>query len=122
MNILVVDSHTTTQKTLAKICATHHVVGVRNAQQAVEAANQLPPDVVVLELLLSGHSGLEFLYEFRTYADWQHIPVIVYTTVKLTDEVLASRSWQQLDVYRYMYKPSSSLRAVVDAIEKAVAS
>lgn len=118
MNILLVDSNVTTQKSLKKACESHSLLCAADAQSAVEQANSQQPDVVILELRLGSHSGLEFLYEFRTYADWQHIPVIVYTTVKLTDEVLMSQSWTQLDVFRYIYKPEASLQAVVDAIDK----
>jgi len=58
----------------------HQVVTVSTAQAAILAADATNPDLVVLELQLTAHSGVEFLYEFRSYADWQTIPVVVMGT------------------------------------------
>ncbi len=49
------------------------------AQAAISAADEHKPDVVILELQLVQHSGAEFLYEFRSYADWLAVPVILLT-------------------------------------------
>src|ERR1700733_7447717 len=61
--------------------AGHKVVSVTSSQQAINSADKLAPDVVVLEIQLVGHSGIEFLYEFRSYPEWQSIPVIVHSNV-----------------------------------------
>src|SRR5690606_29592146 len=57
------------------------VVCVPNAQLAIHAVDEFSPDVVVLELQLAAHNGVEFLYELRSYADVQNIPVILHTYV-----------------------------------------
>ena len=66
------------------------------------------PDIVVAEVALKGHSIFEFLYEYRTYADCQNVPVVLYTSVQIKDEILSSRSWKQLNVH-YAYKPDISV-------------
>lgn len=43
----------------------HIVASARSAQSAVHVADQHHPDVVVMELQLPGHNGIEFLYEFQ---------------------------------------------------------
>lgn len=95
----------------------HEVNAASSAQAAIMAADATPPDIVVLELQLVGHSGIEFLYEFRSYTDWQKVPVIIQTHVpphEFTD------SWQilqdELGVEDYLYKPRTSLSQLVTAV------
>jgi DNA-binding response OmpR family regulator len=103
--------------------AGHDVMVCATAQAAVLAADETRPDVIVLELQLVEHSGVEFLYEFRSYADWQSIPVIVQTHVPPGE---FSLSWtilrEQLGVVRYLYKPQTSLQALTDAVQSYAAA
>jgi len=39
----------------------------QNADSAITLSDKQKPDVVISELSIPGHSGSEFLYEFRTY-------------------------------------------------------
>lgn len=95
-----------------RICAT--------AQTAVFCADESRPDVVVMELQLVGHSGIEFLYEFRSYADWQMIPVIIITNVPAGE---FAECWQllkgELGVTAYHYKPLTDLRTLISAVADA---
>src|ERR1700741_3726207 len=73
--------------------AGHAVEMVAHAQDAVHTADEQKPDVVVLELQLAKHNGIEFLYEFRSYSEWQNIPVVLLTMVppaslQITKEIL----------------------------------
>ncbi len=76
--------------------------------QAAEHANAVRPDCVIMEVSLAQHSGIEFLYEFRSYVDWQSIPVVVFTSLQIPQTVLRSVSWGLLDI-EYAYKPHTSL-------------
>ena len=98
----------------ALLGAGHHVVAAATAQTAIQASDALIPDVVILELQLVGHSGIEFLYEFRSYVDWQGIPVIIQTQVPPAEfggsrQLLTS----ELGVRAYLYKPHTSLRELL---------
>jgi len=90
--------------------AGHTVHVAATAQAAVQAADEQRPDVVILELQLVGHSGIEFLYEFRSYDDWQAVPVVVLSLVP-PGEFAGSRQLlaEQLGVHNYLYKPHTSL-------------
>lgn len=88
------------------------------AQTALIAADEMCPDVVVMELQLVAHSGVEFLYEFRSYADWQSIPVIVHTQISPTQHgksLVAAR--QQFGIVEYLYKPLTDLPALLRAVQ-----
>jgi DNA-binding response OmpR family regulator len=108
MTALKLDGHT------VQVCAT--------AQTAVFCADEMKPDVIVMELQLVGHSGIEFLYEFRSYPDWQEIPVVIVTNVpagEFTD------SWQilktELGATAYHYKPLMNLQTLRAAVDDALA-
>jgi CheY-like chemotaxis protein len=118
MEILLLDSNKTTQNVMEDLLPDCSISIASGAAKALEIANENRPNIVILELSLAGHSGLEFLYEFRTYTDWIEIPVIVYTTVHLDDSVLKSRAWEQLRVQEYLYKPETSLATLKNMIVK----
>lgn len=100
----------------------HTVVCCASAQAAVISADQHRPDVIILELQLIEHSGVEFLYEFRSYQDWQSIPVIIHTQVP-PNEFNSNRRLlkDELNVHTYLYKPRISLRELVDQVAETLA-
>ncbi len=107
----------------AFIGAGHKVVMCASAQAAVFAADDFKPDVVVMELQLTGHSGIEFLYEFRSYDDWTTTPVVINTSVPAGE---FSESWSilkdQLQIAAYHYKPMTSLRTLLRAVQSVTAT
>lgn len=91
-----------------------------NADQAIAIADEFQPDIVITELSLAGHSGTEFLYEFRTYTDWDPVPIVVYSSIKLSDIIIESQDWKQLNIAEYLYKPEESLDRLGDILETLV--
>jgi DNA-binding response OmpR family regulator len=88
----------------------HSVSCCTTAQQGIESADARTPQAVVLELQLTAHSGIEFLYEFRSYDDWRDVPVLVASRVP-PRELAASRRLleQRLGVAKCCYKPRLAL-------------
>lgn len=99
--------------------ASHEVNAASSAQAGVLAADAIRPDLVLLELQLVEHSGIEFLYEFRSYPDWQDVPVIVHTGVPAAE---FAGSWEllrtELGVREYLHKPRTSLSAMITAVNE----
>ncbi len=122
-NILLVEPDRLLAETYAQALTTagHKVVPCASAQAAIMAADQIKPDVVVLELQLIEHSGIEFLYEFRSYVDWQSVPVIVQTHVPASE---FKTNWQslkqQLGIEVYLYKPQTSLKQLISSVNSQV--
>lgn len=102
-----------------------HIVQVcAGAQSAVLTADTMTQlDAVLLELQLVAHSGIEFLYEFRSYVDWQTVPVIILSQVPAAE---FSTNWhtlrQQLGISDYLYKPETSLRQLAAAVDQVLAA
>ncbi|HET9850815.1 MAG TPA: response regulator [Candidatus Saccharimonadales bacterium] len=78
-------------------------------QAAVTAVDERPVDLVIMDLVLANRSGIEFLYEFRSYPDWQNLPVIIYTSVPPGQLADCADSLGQLGVSAYLYKPATTL-------------
>ncbi len=96
----------------------HQVAVACNAQSALDAADELEPEIILLELQLVSHSGIEFLYEFRSYPEWQAIPIIVLSHVPPTEFKQSAGVLQsQLGVIDYYYKPHVSLQKLLRIVE-----
>jgi DNA-binding response OmpR family regulator len=93
------------------------VTVVSSAQAAIMAADERKPDLVILELQLIEHSGIEFLYEFRSYTEWQEVPIVVQTVVPFGE---FHDNWHllqdELGVSAYLYKPHTSLRQLLSSV------
>ena len=96
--------------------AGHAVTVRRSAQAALDALDADLPDIIILELQLGIHNGVEFLYELRSYLEWQHIPVIVHTlNARILDERFAG-ALKQLGVTALLYKPRTSSKNLLDSV------
>ncbi|HET9173723.1 MAG TPA: response regulator [Candidatus Saccharimonadales bacterium] len=121
MNILLVEP----DKSLAHVYrrafehASHSVAVAHSAQAAIFSADEVTPNVVVLELQLVAHSGLEFLYEFRSYPEWQTIPVVILSHVPVGE---FAGSWHMLHnllgVAAYHYKPLTTLHTLLRTVSQ----
>lgn len=99
--------------------AGHEVNAASGAQAAILAADAIHPDLVILELQLVEHSGIEFLYEFRSYTDWQNVPVLIQSHVPGSE---FNDNWQllkdELGVREYLYKPRTSLSQLIASVNE----
>lgn len=100
--------------------AGHKVAVAHDAQAAINVADASLPELVILELQLIEHNGIEFLYEFRSYPEWQTIPVIVNSWAAL-DSYTAEILQQKLYVTAYHYKPQTTLRQLLESINRYIA-
>lgn len=117
-HVLLLEPNTLLAKTYTRALkhAGHSVAHVTGAQAAVDAADKERPDVVIVELHLSGHSGIEFLHEFRSYAEWKDIPVLLNTSLTTTQlEPTIDALHHDLGIREILYKPRTSLQDLVRA-------
>jgi len=99
----------------------HVVRRTVTAQDGVFKVDELRPDLILVELQLVAHSGIEFLYELRSYGDWQTIPVIVHSCIPPTEfEDSAQLLRELLHVRTYLYKPQTTLKALLREVRGVV--
>lgn len=100
----------------ALTAAGHTVEIVAHAQDAIHAADAKIPDLIIMELSLVNHGGVEFLHELRSYTEWQHIPVVVLTMVSPRRLADSKKQLNMLGVSAYLYKPATSLERLVTVV------
>jgi CheY-like chemotaxis protein len=124
-NVLLIEPDTALARTYVQALqhVGHVVAHASSAQEAVSAADQTMPDVVVLELRMAVHDGIEFLHEFRSYPEWQGIPVIVNSHINpITMEPVRAALRDDLGVVATLYKPRTTLQKLISHINQQVAA
>lgn len=96
--------------------ANHTAYAHSDPQAALVTADKHKADIVITNLQLAGRSGIEFLYEFRSYPEWQSTPVIVYSYVPERELDHAATLYRELGVVRVLYKPKTSLAMLCDVV------
>jgi two-component system, OmpR family, phosphate regulon response regulator PhoB len=111
-HILVVDDEPDISALVAYHLAreTYRVRTAATGQEALRAMEAEVPDLVVLDLMLPGLSGLEVLREIRRQEAWKDVPVILLTAKKEeTDRLEGLR----LGADDYVSKPFSPQEVVL---------
>lgn len=118
MRVLLIEPDTMLARTYvtALESAGHHVVRVVSAQAAVQAADGSAPDVVVVSLGIARHSGAEFLYEFKSYPEWQNVPILLLTPRLEYDLGDPAILRDQLGVRAVLVRSQTTLAELCDAV------
>ncbi|MCB1342528.1 MAG: response regulator [Pseudooceanicola sp.] len=90
-----------------------------NGADAVSVVQAARPDLVILDMMLPGKSGMDILRELRAIADLAKLPVLMLTARgQSRDRDMAEKA----GVSRFMTKPFSNaevLKAVRDLVAQA---
>lgn len=89
--------------------AGYSVITHTDLQAAILSVDKFRPDLVILDLLLGGRSAIEFLYELRSYPEWQDIKVILTGRYPLEEIETYLASLNQLNIAAYLPKLTASL-------------
>jgi len=57
-----------------------------NGKLGLELAEDMKPDIILLDLMMPEMDGFDFVDELRRNEDWRELPVVVVTAKALTDE------------------------------------
>lgn len=95
----------------------HEVDWQVDPQLAMDSADMRRPDIVILDLLLASRSGVEFLYEFRSYPDWQQLPVVVFSNLSVGEVGSSAIGFDELNIAAFHYKPTTSLAELSATID-----
>ncbi|MAC81443.1 MAG: two-component system response regulator [Rhodobacteraceae bacterium] len=88
-----------------------------DGSDAVEVIRKVAPDLVVLDMMLPGKSGMDILTDLRAIPDFQALPVLMLTARgQSRDRDMAERA----GVSRFMTKPFSNAE-VLSAVRDLVA-
>jgi len=115
MNILILepDRKVSLVYQRALTAAGHNVRIEHHAQDAITSIDKSQPDIVIVELQLIRHGGMEFLYELRSYSEWLSMKVILLTMVPSHQLILSDKSKKELGIVEHLYKPETTLEQLV---------
>jgi DNA-binding response OmpR family regulator len=101
--------------------ANGHVIDWQvDPQEAIISVDVQPVDLIISELILAGRSGVEFLYELRSYPDWQDMPVIIYTNVPPREVGVSAQGFSELKIDAYHHKCSTPLAELLRSVESCL--
>ena len=86
-----------------EVCDEGHLCqGYLTAESFLEVADNLNPDLVLLDLMLPGVDGLECLRQLRELPGLQMCPVVIVTAL---NDAAKRREAQKLGAFDYILKP-----------------
>ena len=92
----------------------------KTAEAAIHSADEKKPDFVLIELQISKHNGVEFLYEFKSYTEWMNVPVFIYTSLPSVEMAAIFKVSKQLNIKAVYHKSHCTIEQLYDSISKEV--
>ncbi len=94
------------------------LVLVSSAEEALDAIDSHKIDLIVLDMFLPEHNGIELLHEIASYEDSSRIPVMVLSAVHERDFALKKERWHHYGIKKYLYKPAYKPGEVAEYIQE----
>lgn len=120
MKALLIEPDKTLAGVISKLFARkgHEIIWSTGAEDAIEKIDDSIPDVIILEIQLAKHNGVEFIHEARSYPDLAAIPIILYTVVSKLDLLIDEEALAALNIKRYLYKPFVSVTDLLNVAQQ----
>ncbi len=117
--IMVVEDDAPTREVIVRLLTRENwpVVQAENGRQAIEIMQAAPPSLVLLDLLMPELDGFGVLRAMRVNPDWRDIPVVVLTSIDLTNEI---RNLLQQQANRVFQKGTYSKEELLREIRSSV--
>ncbi len=119
LQILLIESDKVLADNAVKVLkkAGHRVVWQVDPQAALEKADSQLPDLIIMDLILAKRGGVEFLYEFRSYPDWQKVPIVLFSSLSAEELCGVGGGFEHLNIAAYLYKPHTGLVDLVKTVD-----
>ncbi|PIR96753.1 MAG: response regulator [Candidatus Doudnabacteria bacterium CG10_big_fil_rev_8_21_14_0_10_41_10] len=116
-SILIIEDDPTIQKALSEVMLSegYKVYTSFEADGGLEKVANNKPDLILLDLILPGKSGFEFLKEIKNSPSTSSIPVVILSNLGDEDEV---RQGLKLGAVDFLVKADYDLNEVVKIIKK----
>jgi CheY-like chemotaxis protein len=111
--VLVVDDEPDIRDFLASVLedAGMEVQTAEDGNEALESIKARPPDLISLDLVMPGKSGIRLIHELRRHPQWSRIPVVIVTGHARDADI--KRDLDQILAESTMSGPSSFLEKPV---------
>ena len=99
-----------------------YVFWAPTAERALEHLDKNPDiNLILLDMFLPEHNGIEFLHEVASYTDINTKPVVVLSSVYRHDFKMSIERWRNYGVVEYLYKPATKPEQLLSTVKKLVA-
>ncbi len=119
--VLVVEDDEATRQVLRRMLAGQGwvVVEAEDGRAALDRMTEDRPGLILLDLMMPGMDGFQFLAEMRQNEAWRSIPVVVMTAKDLTLQERAGLSGQ---VEKILYKGGCSREGLLQEVRQIIGS
>ncbi|MCA9333221.1 response regulator [Candidatus Saccharibacteria bacterium] len=100
----------------------HNATAAYGAEDALLKLDEATKDLIVMEVQLANHNGIELIYEFRSYPEWQDIPLILHTVLNRSSLSLSDSTVKDLNIVDILYKPKTSLDQLLNSVDNLTKS
>lgn len=102
--VLVVDDQEANIQTVGTLLRSYNydVMSAMNAEQAVQRLNAKAPNIILMDMMMPGVSGLELCRQLKSQPEWKHIPVIFLSAAGEVNLITAALEAGAVD---YVTKP-----------------
>ena len=82
---------------------------------AIKAMDEEVPDLVILDILLTGPTGFAVLNEMRSYPELAKVPVLIVTSITMKTDLA-----KQYGVVEVLSKSEMTPQELIEAVQKAL--
>jgi len=102
--ILIIDDDIQTTKLLEGMVALngHQSTSVNSSMGAVEVARTVSPDLILLDIMMPGISGIDLCKIFQSTSELKHIPIII---VSALDDIGSKKDAFAAGAMEFVTKP-----------------
>lgn len=116
--VLLVDNHADNREMYAEYL---HIRGFRvipcsDSQASIEVARRSEPDIILLELRMTGMNGIQVLRELRKDSGLAHVPVVALTASVMTRERAAAEAAGFTELLPKPFFPEDLATAIIRII------
>ena len=124
MTVLLVDSDKLLADNFSSVMNEigHETVWQVELQAALESMDTKKPDAVVMDINLADRSGVELLYELRSYPEWQKLPIIIWSDAAEVRQGISPKVFKNLGVTSYLPKSTTGVRSLASSLEASLAN
>lgn len=97
----------------------HIVHWCQKSETAIHAMDEHTIDLIIVELQLAEHNGVEFLHELRSYPEWDHIPVLLHSMLPKKQSGIDT-FWHHFGIVGHLYKPQTTLAYLNQTVNRAL--
>ena len=117
--ILYIDDNPVDRKLISRVLQKSglDVVLAEDAQVGLRLGQEVKPDLILLDILLPGISGIEVCKRFKKTPTTQKIPIIFYTSIDTPKHLIDYVSYGAVD-YLQKTMPPEDLVSAIKAILK----